>query len=104
MAKGSLAKQEIFEKMLKDFEGSFIYNSGKELRINWEENGAPVQIKVTLTAAKEAVTPEGEVEKAAAAAQETATESNFPTPKTVVEPTEEEKKNVEDLLKALGLD
>ena len=103
MTKGALAKEEIFNKMLETFEGSFMYNNGKELRINWDENGSPVQIKVTLTAAKEAVSVEGEVENAAVI-KETASTSNFPEPAAkIAEPTPEEKQNVEDLLKALGL-
>ena len=102
--KGSLAKEQIFAKMLEVFEGSFMYNNGKELRINWEEDGNPVQIKVALTAAKEPVSPEGEVMKAAAAAsEETSINTSFSTPK-LVEPTIEEKQNVEMLLKSLGLD
>ena len=104
MAKGAVAKEQIFAKLLETFEGSFMYNNGKECRINWDENGTPVQIKVTLTAAKEAVDPEGEVLKVAAAAKETGDFMNFPEPKKAVEVTEEEKKNVEDLLKSLGLD
>lgn len=103
MAKGAVAKEEIFNKMLETFEGSFMYNNGKELRINWDENGSPVQIKVTLTAAKEAVSVEGEVEHAAVA-KKTVPSSNFPEPITkIAEPSAEEKQNVEDLLKALGL-
>lgn len=54
-AKGSVAKAEIFKKMNEDFSNSFIYNGGKELRINWTEDGEPIQIKVTLTYVKEPV-------------------------------------------------
>ena len=102
-AKGALAKEEIFAKILEVFEGSFVYNSGKEVRIPWDENGNEVQIKVTLTAAKDMVSPAGEVMKAAAVAKEEGPVANFPAPRKSVEPTEEEKKNVEDLLKSLGL-
>lgn len=104
MAKGAVAKSEIFEKMLEVFEGSFIYNSGKELRIPWVENDTPLQIKVALTCAKDMVDPTGEtlVKPAATAKQEDAP-AGFPAPKKRVEVTEEEKKNVEDLLAALGL-
>lgn len=97
-AKGATAKKEVFEKMLEVFEGSFMYNGGKELRINCEEESGPVQIKVTLTAAKEPVSVGG-----AAVASQTAPTNNFPKPKELVEPTDAEKKNVEDLLAALGL-
>lgn len=54
-AKGSILKKEVSEKILKAFPGSFLYNDGKEIRINGLENGERLQIKVTLTAAKVAV-------------------------------------------------
>lgn len=106
MAKGAVAKQEIGAKILEVFEGAFYYNNGKELRIPWNEGGNDVQIKIAMTCAKDNVSPTGETEvvKPAAVAKEPATTSNFPSPKKKVEPTPEEKKNVEDLLKALGLD
>lgn len=103
MARGAKAKEEIFAKLLETFEGSFMYNGGKECRINWDEDGNLVQIKVTLTTAKDAVSIEGDIENA----KETVVQENaagaFPAPKKNVEPSLEEKKNVEDLLKALGL-
>ena len=104
MAKGAIAKEEIFAKMMEVFEGSFMYNNGKELRIDWEEEGNPVQIKVTLTRATEAVSPEGEVKKAAAIAKEAGPIPSATVPTSFKEPTPEEKQNVEDLLKSLGLD
>jgi len=103
-AKGAIAKEEIFAKMMEVFEGSFMYNNGKELRIDWEEEGNPVQIKVTLTRATEAVSPEGEVKKAAAVAKEAGPIPSATVPTSFKEPTPEEKQNVEDLLKSLGLD
>ena len=104
MARGAVAKQEIGEKILECFEGAFYYNGGKELRIPWNENGVDVQIKIAMTCAKDNVNPTGEVvERAAAAPKEEGAPSNFPAPKKRVEVTEEEKKNVEDLLSALGL-
>lgn len=110
MARGAIAKEEIFSKILETFEGSFIYNGGKECRIPWDENGTEVQIKVALTCAKDNVNPNGEMIPAAVAKEEDAT-SNFPAPKTAkestatfAEPSAEEKQNVEDLLKALGLE
>ena len=104
MAKGALAKEYIFNKILEVFEGSFMYNGGKELRIPFNEEGSEIQIKVALTCAKDNVEPEGGVRKDAAALSEK------DVPKvisenidTIAEPTEEEKKNLEDLMKALGL-
>lgn len=104
MAKGAVAKQEIGAKILEVFEGAFYYNNGKELRIPWNEGGNTVQIKIAMTCAKDNVDPSGEVVESAAAVKEEGPVSNFPAPKTKSEPTPEEKQNVEDLLKALGLD
>ena len=39
MAKGAYAKEQIFAKILETFEGSFMYNNGKELRIPFDEGG-----------------------------------------------------------------
>lgn len=104
MARGSLAKEEIFGKILETFEGSFIYNNGKEIRIPWNEGDNLVQIKVTLTCAKDNVDPIGEVlSKGAAAPKEEDATTNFPTPRKKAEVTEEEKKNIDDLLASLGL-
>lgn len=103
MAKGAIAKQIVFDGIKKVFPDSFMYNNGKELRINLEEEGNPVQIKVTLTAAKEAISPEGEVMKAAAVASEPGPVNSEETISKIAEPTPEEKQNVEDLLKSLGL-
>lgn len=103
MARGALAKQIVFDKILKTFEGSFMYNGGKECRIPIDEEGNLVQIKVALTCAKDVVSAEGDIERVAAAPLEEDTFMNFPEPHKPVEPSEEEKKNVMDLLKSLGL-
>ena len=104
MARGALAKEIVFNKILETFEGSFMYNNGKECRIPIDENGSLIQIKVTLTAAKDNVDPSGESITPAAVAKEEGPIGNFPAPKKRTEVTEEEKQNVSDLLKALGLD
>ena len=103
MAKGAIAKQKVFDKILEVFEGSFMYNGGKECRIPIDEEGTEVQIKVALTCAKDNVSPEGEVMRAAAAPSEEGLVNSFPAPHKIAEVTEEEKQNVEDLLKTLGL-
>ena len=103
MAKGAKAKEEVFAKILETFEGSFMYNSGKECRINWNEDGNIIQLKVTLTAAKEPVSIDGDVAVAKEAEVKESAAGAFPAPKNNVEPTPEEKKNAEDLLKSLGL-
>ena len=37
--KGTIAKKEITDKILAAFEGSFLYNDGKEIRIPFVEEG-----------------------------------------------------------------
>ena len=110
MARGQIAKAEVAKKILDSFEGAFSYNDGKEIRIPIMENGEEIQIKVALTAAKENVNPgddnllpgenttrvndNGQIEfvhKVSAAETR------------IVEPTQEEKQNVQDLLRAIGL-
>ena len=105
MAKGALAKENIINKILETFEGAFKYD--KEIRIPMMENGEEVQIKVALTCAKtnvdrgeDVAIPGASTVKASTTAT-SATVSKVST--TVAEPTEEEKKNVEDLLIKLGL-
>ena len=102
-AKGSLAKEIVKEQILKIFEGSFIYSNGKEIRVPMEENGNLIQIKIQLSTAKEMVSAEGEVMKAAAVASESGPVPSISEPVKMVEPTEEEKNNIADLLKSLGL-
>ena len=104
MARGAEAKKIVMNKLLETFNGAFLYNDGKEVRIPIEENGEEIQIKVALTAAKENVIPGGDnalpgEESEKIEFQEKTQERIEPIKK----PTEEELKNVNDLLKALGL-
>lgn len=103
-AKGSILKQEIAEKILATFPGSFLYNDGKEIRINGVEEGQQLQIKVTLTCAKVAVDGGDEIissdEKGAVTADMKMAEANEKIPQ---EPTAEEKERLAMLLNKLGL-
>ncbi|MBO5909336.1 MAG: hypothetical protein J6Q67_06105 [Clostridia bacterium] len=100
MAKGALAKADVTKKILSMFDNAFEY--GKEIRVPMIENGEQVQIKVTLTCAKENVE----------CGADTALPGEFPTPVNAaptpvntapVQPTAEEKQNVANLLRSLGL-
>ena len=101
MAKGQLLKKEVQTKILETFPGSFLYNDNKEIRICGIEGGEMIQIKVALTCAKENVE----------CGSDNATPGDFPTPfkeitperTTPVAPTTEEKQNVANLLRSLGL-
>lgn len=116
MAKGQIAKQEIMNKILNLFgENAFLYNDGKEIRINTQENGEDIQIKLTLTAAKTAVvigednalpgekitqTPDN---SANFNFPPSATQASGSVPGVTIQVTEEEKQNVKNMLAALGL-
>ena len=102
--KGAQLKQEITKKILTTFPGSFLYNDGKEIRINGTEAGLPVQIKVTLTAAKEPVENDNIVIASNEAQPIKIEFENKPSviEKIPDEPTEEEKANLKMLLEGLG--
>lgn len=113
MIKGTISKEILTQKILENFEGSFIYN--KELRIPFTENGEEVQIKVSLTCAKVNVDHETSTTPASPVTDspkvmtgEFNFDSGFPAPKPqeptkkVVEMTEAEKDNVAKLLARLG--
>ena len=55
MAKGQESKEKIIETLLSTFPNSFLNNGGKEVRIPMIEAGEPLEIKVTLTAAKDII-------------------------------------------------
>ena len=105
MARGQAAKQEIMATILETFGGnSFLYNNGKEIRVNTQEDGEPVQIKITFTAAKTAVEPEDEnAIPGALNATNQASEVKEETPKAVVEATVDEKEAIADLMASLGI-
>ena len=108
MAKGQLSKKIIIDKLLETFEGSFLYNDGKEVRIPIMEEGEIVQVKCTLTAAKVNVEPGSDNAMPTAAnvqvADDSVVPSAFATPaETRVEITDEEKANLASLMARLGL-
>lgn len=96
-AKGSQSKEIITQKILEVFAGAFV--NDKEIRIPMLEDGAEVQIKVTLTAAKENIDHNG-----AGAGINPAFESAFPEPvkKEMLKASEEEKAAVKEMMKNLG--
>ena len=98
-AKGSIAKQRIIEKILQAFPEGFLYNDGKEIRINESEDGNPVQIKITLTAAKVAV----ESEKQDGKTEQEESYTYTPVEKVIDEPSDEEKERLKTLLEKLGI-
>ena len=106
MARGQKSKKVIVDKLLDVFKGSFLYNDGKEVRIPIEEDGEIVQIKCVLTAAKTNV-EEGSDNEVPSIKIVNDTNLNFDTEKDkvseVVKISEEEKANLANLMKSLGL-
>lgn len=112
--KGTQAKSEVAKIILDTFgDRAFLYNDGKEIRINCTEAGELVQIKVALTAAKVAV------EQGADSAVPGSIKPTAPTiPKSEmidfeaaetqpqvapIEPTADEKARIKELMAKLGL-
>ena len=93
-ARGAESKQIITKKILEIFPNSFQYDN-KEIRIPMIEDGAEVQIKVTLTAAKTNVSAGNDN-----AIPTLSTSSSAPSS---FEITPEEKKEVDDLITSLNL-
>jgi len=99
-AKGSILKQEIIKKLLEVFPGSFLYNDGKEVRICGNENGEDLQVKVTLTCAKENVAAGSDIDFPSLI---NVKENLNNTEVVPTQPTQEEKDNVRRLMEALNL-
>lgn len=95
-AKGTESKNVIFTKLQEVFPDAFWEDQGKILRIPLTENGARVEVKVSLTAAK---TNLGGDEPVSAFSSEPAVKISTPD----IEPTQEEKDNVSRLIASLGL-
>lgn len=91
MARGAIAKEEITKKIFEVFPNAFIV--GKDIRIPINENGETVEIKIALTCAKDVIGGGDQVQ------------SNVATPASapLEPPTEEEVKEVRNLIEELGL-
>lgn len=99
-AKGTESKNIIFAKLQEIFPKSFWEDQGKILRVPLDENGTRVEIKVTLTAAKNNL--KGDVVESAFKTAPSSVTENV-SKNSVLEPTEEEKENVAKLIASLGL-
>ena len=112
MAKGNFAKEEVMKKIIECFgqDQAFIYD--KKLYITTKEDGAPIQVCLTLTCPKTLVSPSG------AAAPTEPPKSAFgggfdfesmgattaePEPFKPAEITQAERDNVRELMARLGL-
>jgi hypothetical protein len=94
-ALGTNLKKEITDKILATFPGSFI--NDKEIRICGIEEGKEIQIKVTLTCAKQNIENGGSGGSIGVTVTPT---QNVVAP---TEPSAAEKENISTLLSKLGL-
>ena len=103
-AKGTATKQLIMKKLLEIFPDSFLYNGGKELRINQMEDGELVQIKLTLTASKNIVENEDSLHSVSSSTASINNDINFEEKEEAPqEPSEEEKERLKILLEKMGI-
>lgn len=93
MAKGSLSKTLIGTAILQVFPGSFIDSDQKTIRIPTSVEGEPLEIKITMTCAKDVI-------GGGQTSSETVTKQAIPQN---TEMTDDEIKEVRDLVKRLGL-
>ena len=107
MAKGSESKSIFYAKILETFEGSFMYNDGKEIRIPFKEDGKDIQLKIVATCAKDNVEPGGDtVVPGVKATKVTIAEGAEPVFEDVsktIEPSQSELDAVNNLMSQLGL-
>ena len=98
MARGSILKEQITNKILETFPDSFVFD--KVIIIPGVENSENLQIKVALTCAKVNVERGGDTALPGDTVSAVAPTS---TPSALAEPTAEEKERVSNLLSKLGL-
>ena len=101
MAKGSILKEEIANKILETFPGSFAYD--KLIIIPGIENSENLQIKVTLTCAKINVENGADNAVPGEVVSTVVNKTTETVEPRAVQPSEQEKKNVATLLESLGL-
>ena len=104
MARGATAKEKVESKIKEAFGADFVGIYDKKIYVWADDGGERVQIAISMTCPKTTV---GAVDLTAAAGGG----HDFSDPEVVVAPTtsqpaeitEEEQKNIEDLIAALGL-
>ena len=99
-AKGTVAKQKIMDRLAVYFGSDFIGVQDNKMYIWTEENGERLQIALSMTC------PKNWLDTAARPAEEDRSDWDFsdPTqPPAQVEITADEQKNLEEMMKRLGL-
>ncbi len=102
MAKGTQAKQLVVNKIKEAFGENFVGEVDKKIYIWSQENGERVQVAISLTCPKVPIT----VDEVSAASGGDWNFEDGPaifTPTAKAEITNEERKNIDDLMARLGL-
>ena len=108
MARGAEAKNEVIQKIIECFgqDKAFVYD--KKLYITTKEDGAPIQVCLSLTCPKTLVEPSGSTvaveppKSAFSGGIDFESEPVLTAPKTT-EVSEEERQTVADMMRRLGL-
>ena len=108
MAKGAIAKENVTKIIAKAFGSDFVGEFDKKLYVWAEENGEKVQIAIAMTCPKHPVGGNGNLNFDAEPGSSLNFENMSAAPAsastfTPAEITEEEKKNIADLMARLGL-
>lgn len=98
--RGSISKNTITKTLLKTFEGSFI--NDKNIVIPMREEGEELQIKVTLTCAKNSVAAPS-ITSQTSPSPSSAQHTKFSSPAPAASPSAEEKANIAKMLASLNL-
>lgn len=105
MAKGAIAKENVAKKIAQAFGADFVGEFDKKLYVWSEENGEKVQIAIAMTCPKN---PVGNIDFSAEPGNSLNFEDMSAGPvaggnATKAEVTDEEKKNIAELMARLGL-
>jgi hypothetical protein len=108
MAKGDIGKQQIINKIKEAFGDDFVGVVDKKVYLWTKEGGEKIQIALTLTATKTPITPDGAPAKTGSldfggGLDFEAMDGGSLIPSKQTEITEDEKNNIAELMKKLGL-
>ena len=96
--KGAASKEKVIAALQAAFPASFI--TGKDLRINFKEDGADIQLKVALTCVKEIVPPPNDVQSPEDDVIRWSADSAAPPQNIVL--TSEEENNIVSLIQEVN--
>lgn len=97
MAKGAIAKESVIKKITEAFGADYLGEVDKKYYVQAEENGEMVQVALSLTCPKTPVAFSGYVSVSGPA------EMPVEAPRASIEISDDEKKNIADLIARLGL-